>query len=45
MVFTARRRQKKSARPNRTVAFDLTNWDALDLAGMVHRGTIVAFVR
>lgn len=23
----------------------LTNWDALDLAGMVHRGTIVAFVR
>ena len=23
----------------------LTNWDALDLAGMVHRGTIVAFIR
>jgi lipoprotein-anchoring transpeptidase ErfK/SrfK len=22
----------------------LTNWDALDLAGMVHRGTVVAFV-
>jgi lipoprotein-anchoring transpeptidase ErfK/SrfK len=22
----------------------LTNWDALDLAGMVHRGTVVDFV-
>jgi len=22
----------------------LTNWDALDLAGMVHKGTVVRFV-
>ena len=43
MAFTARLIRPKSARRSRTAASGLTNWDALDLASMVGKGTAVHF--